>query len=192
MANAYTDTSLVDKAISFATKAHANTERRGHQSPYVLHVFEAASIVETMTRDPEILAAAILHDVIEDTDSSIEEIREQFGERVAAIVQGETTEVPFGQTETESWHDRKSSGIKSIANAPREAKIVALGDKLSNIRAIYHDFNKVGEKVFEKFHAPDPIKDNRWYYESLAEAFSDLSDTDAYREFVFLVKAIFG
>ena len=90
MPNRPLDTALVDKAIRFAVEAHAGTERRGKGFPYVIHVLEAMAIVATMTNDPELLAAAALHDTIEDTDVTAEELKEQFGPRVAVLVEKET------------------------------------------------------------------------------------------------------
>ena len=66
--NKFCDSSLLDKAIVFASNAHKNTERKGKGFPYIAHPLEAMSIVASMTNDQELLAAACLHDVIEDTD----------------------------------------------------------------------------------------------------------------------------
>ena len=77
MGNKYLDTQFVDKAIKFAVDAHSNTERRGKGFPYVIHVLEAMEIVASITNDKELLAAAALHDTVEDTDTTIEEIREK-------------------------------------------------------------------------------------------------------------------
>ena len=80
MANKPFDTNLFDKAAQFAINAHHCTERRGKSSPYIIHCMEAASIVESITNDQEILAAAILHDTVEDTEITLEQIRAEFGE----------------------------------------------------------------------------------------------------------------
>ncbi|MBO6079741.1 MAG: bifunctional (p)ppGpp synthetase/guanosine-3',5'-bis(diphosphate) 3'-pyrophosphohydrolase, partial [Bacteroidales bacterium] len=84
------DTQLFDKALKFATDAHSGTERRGKGFPYIIHPMEAVAIVATITSDQELLAAAVLHDTVEDTDVTIEDIRKEFGERVATLVQHET------------------------------------------------------------------------------------------------------
>ena len=83
MPNKPLDTELLDRAILFAVKAHAGTERRGKGFPYIVHPMEAVSIAATITSDQEILAAAALHDTVEDTDVTIEQIRSEFGDRVA-------------------------------------------------------------------------------------------------------------
>jgi len=107
MANKPLDTQLLDRAIVFAVQAHAGTERRGKGFPYIVHPMEAMEIVATMTPDQELLAAAALHDTVEDTDVTIEQIRAEFGDRVAALVAAESDEVVEGVSEEDSWHDRK-------------------------------------------------------------------------------------
>ena len=74
MANKPLDTELLDRAIVFAVRAHAGTERRGKGFPYIVHPLEAVGVVATMTPDQELLAAAALHDVVEDTDITLEQI----------------------------------------------------------------------------------------------------------------------
>ena len=89
MPNNPLDTSLLDRAIVFAVKAHAGTERRGKGFPYIVHPLEAMEIVSTITADQELLAAAVLHDTVEDTEVTEERIRQEFGDRVASIVASE-------------------------------------------------------------------------------------------------------
>ena len=67
--------SLMDRAIIFATRAHSGTYRKGTNIPYIVHPIEAAAIVSSITADPDMIAAAVLHDVVEDTDATVEEIR---------------------------------------------------------------------------------------------------------------------
>lgn len=190
MANKYIDSSLLDKAIIFAVKAHANTERRGKGFPYIVHPMEAVEIVSTITADQELLAAAALHDVVEDTEVTVEEVCKEFGERVAHIVDSESDKFTAGVSEEDSWHDRKQAAINRLARASYESKIVALGDKLSNMRAIYRDYTEIGDELWKRFHASDP-KDHEWHYRGLAESLSELSDTFAYKEFVALIDKVF-
>jgi hypothetical protein len=90
MGNSELDTSLLDNAIRFAVQAHAGTERRGKGFPYIVHPLEAMAIVATMTSDQELLAAAALHDILEDTDLTVEDLRKTFGDRIARIVEEES------------------------------------------------------------------------------------------------------
>ena len=220
MANRPLNTDILDRAVIFAVKAHAGTERRGKGYPYIVHPMEAVEIVATMTADQELLAAAALHDTVEDTDVTVEQIREEFGDRVADLVASETVEIP-GQagndkageipgragndvlagndvmagddrpSEEETWHDRKKAAIDRLAKASRDAKIVALGDKLSNMRAIARDYAVQGDALWNLFHAKDP-KDHEWHYRGLLESLRELEGTFAFREFEQLVNTVFG
>jgi len=190
MANKPLDTTLLDRAIIFAVRAHAGTERRGKGFPYIVHPMEAVEIVATMTRDQELLAAAALHDTVEDTDTTVEQIREEFGDRIASLVASESDIVLEGLPAEDSWHARKQAAIDRLARASHDAKIVALGDKLSNMRAIARDYAQQGDALWNLFHAKDP-KDHEWHYRGLADALRDLEDTFAYQEFVKLINQVF-
>ena len=182
------DTNLFDSAARFAIDAHSGTERRGKGFPYIIHPMEAAAIVSTITKDPEMLAAAILHDVIEDTDVTIEQIRDNFGDRVAKLVLLDTAP----NNKKLEWKERRQKQIDKLTSADLDSKIVAIGDKLSNMRAIANDYSMIGDKLWSRFHAPGGKKDIEWYYRGLAGALSDLSDTLPFQEFVCLFSKTFG
>ena len=190
MANQYLDTELLDRAIVFAVKAHHNTERRGKGFPYIVHPMEAVEIVATITSDQELLAAAALHDTIEDTDVTVEDIRREFGDRIADLVHAESDQFTEGVSEEDSWHDRKQVAIDRLAAASHDAKIVAMGDKLSNMRAIARDYAMKGDELWKIFHAKNKA-DHEWHYRGLAASLSELSDTFAYKEFVRLLDEVF-
>ena len=191
MANRPLNTAVLDRAIIFAVKAHSGTERRGKGYPYIVHPLEAVEIVATMTKDQELLAAAALHDTVEDTDVTVGQIREEFGDRVAELVASESDEMPVGVSEEDSWHARKQAAIDRLSRAGREAKMVALGDKLSNMRAIARDYAVQGDALWNLFHAKDP-KDHEWHYRGLADALRELEDTFAYKEFENLINQVFA
>ena len=190
MANKYMDTDLLDRAIIFAVKAHHNSERRGKGFPYIVHPMEAVEIVATITSDQELLAAAALHDTVEDTDVTLEDIRHKFGDRVASIVEAESDKNIEGVSETDTWMERKQAAIDRLRQAPLDAKIVAMGDKLSNMRAIYRDYMTKGDSLWQIFHVSDKSV-HEWRYRKLAESLSDLSDTFAYKEFTGLIDKVF-
>ena len=191
MANKPLNTAVLDRAIVFAVKAHSGTERRGKGYPYIVHPLEAVEIVATMTNDQELLAAAALHDTVEDTDVTVEQIRAEFGDRVADLVASESDTFEEGVSEEDSWHARKQAAIDRLGKAGREAKMVALGDKLSNMRAIARDYAIQGDALWNLFHAKDP-KDHEWHYRGLADALRDLEDTFAYKEFESLINQVFA
>ena len=191
MANKYLDTSFVDKAIKFAVDAHANTERRGKGFPYVIHVLEAMEIVATLTNDPELLAAAALHDTVEDTDVTVEQIRAEFGDRVASIVHAESDEIDASLPECDTWRARKQAAIDRLRVASHDAKIVAMGDKLSNMRAIARDYDQKGDELWKIFHAPGGKADHEWHYRGLAKSLCELAGTPAYDEFTAAIDHVF-
>lgn len=191
MANKYMDTGLLDRAIVFAVQAHHNSERRGKGFPYIVHPMEAVEIVATITPDQELLAAAALHDTIEDTDVTYEQLREAFGERIASLVHSESDQFTEGVLEADSWHDRKQAAINRLAAADHDSKIVAMGDKLSNMRAIWRDYQQRGDELWKIFHVTDKAS-HEWHYRGLAASLSELSDTFAYQEFVRLIDEVFA
>ncbi len=191
MANKEMDTRLLDKAILFAVQAHSGTERRGKGFPYIVHPMEAMEIVATMTSDQELLAAAALHDTVEDTEVTIDQLRGEFGERIASIVASESDTFEEGVSEEDSWHARKQAAMDRLAGASLDAKMVALGDKLSNMRAIARDYAVKGDGLWEIFHSKDP-KDHEWHYRGLAASLRELSGTPAYIEFETLINQVFN
>jgi myo-inositol-1(or 4)-monophosphatase len=184
------DTSFLDKALRFAITAHSGVERRGKGFPYIVHPMEAVAIVASITADQEMLAAAALHDVIEDTEYTEEDIRKEFGDRVARLVASESDLIVEGKSESDSWVERKQFAIDRLAKLDRDAKIVSLGDKLSNARAMLQDYEELGEELWNKFHVNDP-KLHKWHYEGLRDSLSDLEGTFAYEEFCETVDKLF-
>lgn len=190
MANQPLDTNLLDRAVIFAVKAHSGTERRGKGFPYIVHLMEAVEIVATITPDQELLAAAMLHDTVEDTDVTVADLRREFGDRIAMIVEAESDVHREGESDEESWHRRKQEAIDRLAAAPIEAKIVAIGDKLSNMRAIARDYDLKGDALWKLFHVTEK-EEHEWHYRGLANALRDLHDTLAYKEFESLIDVVF-
>ena len=178
---------MINKAILFATNAHSGAVRKGTNMPYIMHPLEAAVIVSQMTTDQEIIAAAVLHDTVEDCeDISIEDIKQAFGERVAQLVSAES------EDKTKTWQERKSHTIEFLkSEATEEIKIVALGDKLSNMRAIARDYKVIGDQLWERFNVKDKVRIG-WYYKGLGESLSSMSQYQTYQEYMKLVEEVFN
>lgn len=177
------------KAVAFAAYAHDGQNRKGTALPYIVHPMEAAAIAATMTNDPEVLAAAVLHDVIEDCGVSENEIRVRFGRRVAQLVRAESEEKEADAQA--SWQKRKLRTVNRLLAAPRDVMILALSDKLSNLRAIHRDLAAAGPVFWQRFNQTNPSM-HRWYYASIAEALAPLAEFEAYQEYAQLIKAVFG
>lgn len=176
---------MIKRAAEFAAKVHEGKVRKGSNIPYIVHPYEAAVIVSGMTSDPEVISAALLHDVLEDTEVTYEELREQFGERVAALVKAES------EDKTKTWRERKSSTIERLKTATREEKLICLGDKLSNLRCTAADELARGETVWMKFRVTDK-KAHEWYYRGVFGQLSEFEGELAYEESLRLIKQIFG
>ena len=183
---------LVSEAIVFSTKAHDGMRRRKSETPYVLHPLEVGVIVGSMTSDQEIIAASILHDVVEDAGITIDEIGENFGARVKELVSSETENKREELPPEETWMIRKQESIEKLKNSEDIAVLMLwMGDKLSNIRAIYRDFLVQGDAVWEKFHQSD-VKVQAWYYRSILKYTERLSNTLAWLEYKTIVEKLFG
>ena len=180
---------IFEKAVSFALKAHEGQVRKDG-GVYILHPLEDAAIVGTMTTDLELLAAAVLHDTVEDTDVTAEDILENFGERVAELVAHETENKRPEQKASDTWKIRKVESLEVLKNSPLESKMLWIGDKLSNMRSLARDYEKLGEAVFERFNEKDP-REQRWYHETVLDYTRELSEYAAYREYKFLFDQVF-
>lgn len=181
---------LLNKAVIFAVNAHDGQFRKKTNVPYILHPLETAAIVGTMTTDDEILAGAVLHDTVEDTDTTVLQIKELFGERVASLVSSESENKRADKPAALTWKIRKEETIEHLKTASADVKMITLGDKLSNIRSIHRDSGVLGDAVWQRFNQKDK-NEHKWYYESIAECLTELKDFDAYREYVYLVKKTF-
>ena len=183
---------LLEKSIAFALRAHEGQVRKKSGIPYILHPMEAATIASTLTDDREVLAAVMLHDTVEDTDTTLDEIRREFGERVAQLVKGETENEYPELTREESWKLRKEESLQRLrANNDASVKIMWISDKLSNARSLLRIYEERGDEMWKLFHQKDKSV-QEWYYRSVADALKELSDTPAYREYVVLINLIFG
>ena len=184
---------IFDEAIKLAVSAHSGQTRRTDSSPFILHPMEVAAIVGTMTDDLDVLAAAVLHDAVEDTSISVDEISAKLGERVAWLVDSETEDKRDGRPQTETWKERKEAALKSLEECQdRDVKILWLGDRLANLSSIHRGLIMEGESVWQKFHQQN-TEEQGWYYRSVARLLQDeLGDTPAWQRFDHLIHLVFG
>ena len=183
---------LVSEAIAFAVKAHDGMRRKKSDVPYILHPMEAAVIVSTMTDDQNLIAAAALHDVVEDAGITINEIEERFGRRVRELVESETEDKRADLPPQATWRIRKEESLAVLENTDDIGVLkVWLGDKLANMRAIYRDFKVEGEQMWQRFNQKD-VNEQAWYYRSIVELTARLSDTSAWLEYKTLTELVFG
>ncbi|MBP5466637.1 MAG: bifunctional (p)ppGpp synthetase/guanosine-3',5'-bis(diphosphate) 3'-pyrophosphohydrolase [Clostridia bacterium] len=183
----------LDKALKFAIDAHKGQVRKLSRAPYILHPMEVGVIVGSLTDDEDTIAAAVLHDVVEDTDRTIDEIREKFGDRVSELVMYET-ENKYGHIAPDlTWKRRKEDTLLHLNETDDVCvKIMWLGDKLSNMRSLLRDYMKDGDNIWQFFNQKDK-REQKWYYSAVADALRDsLGDTSAFKEYEEIIRKIFG
>lgn len=142
----------LDETVEFAVSWHGDQVRPAGE-PYVEHLLEALCVLVDAigVTDLDVLRAAILHDVVEDTDCPLDEVRSRFGERVAELVDWVTKSDPAdGQTPEQA----RSAYLTRLRSAPADALLVKLADRVSNVQRL-------------NTH-PRPAKQRSYYQETIA------------------------
>ena len=176
---------MIEEAAAFAERVHRGTFRKGTTIPYIVHPMETAVIVSGFTDEEEMIAAALLHDVVEDAGVTGEELEARFGCRVKELVLAES------EDKSKSWEQRKAFTLSHLADSSRDVKILALGDKLSNMRSTARDYMVIGDAVWERFNVKEK-KMHAWYYCGIADALEELSTHFYYDEYMLLCRKVFG
>ena len=176
---------MIQEAAEFAAKAHEGVLRKGSSMPYIVHPKEVAAIAAVMGGDDEAIAAAYLHDVIEDAGVTYEKLREIFGGKVADLVLAET------EDKSRTWIERKQATVDRLRVAGREDKLIAFGDKLSNLRSTAEDYLAMGDIIWQKFRQKDKAM-HAWYYRSVFESFGVFENFPFYHEYEMLLGLVFG
>lgn len=156
-------TPLTEKAIRTAAYHHRHQLRKGDGvTPYVTHLFAVALIVAGYTDDEEVIAAALLHDTLEDTNYTATELTADFGDRVCQLVQGVTED-----KQLRDWVKRKQDYLHNLNTAPVESRLIAVADKIHNVQSLHNDHLTMGERLWRKFkvHDNDPL----WFYRQVAD-----------------------
>ena len=152
---------------------------------------EAAVIVGSMTEDQNLIAAAALHDVVEDADISIEEIEEKFGKRVRELVGSETEDKRAELPPSDTWRIRKEESLAVLESTNDIGVLMVwLGDKLANMRAIYRDWKVEGDSMWQRFNQKN-VNEQAWYYSTIVTLTERLSHTSAWIEYKTLTEIVF-
>jgi (p)ppGpp synthase/HD superfamily hydrolase len=153
-------------ALAFAARAHDGQVRKGTTIAYISHPMAVASLVMEDGGDEDETIAALLHDVVEDTDTTVADVATRFGDRVASIVEACTD--AFSKPKP-PWRERKETYLERLPSHP-EAWRVSIADKLHNSRSIVVDVRRDGVGSFDRFNGG---RDGTlWYYRSLADFFA--------------------
>ncbi len=157
-----------ESALLLASQLHAGQLRKGTGVPYIAHLMGVAALVLEAGGDEDLAIAALLHDAVEDQGGkpTLEKIRQQFGNRVAAIVEGCTDADTIPKP---PWRQRKEKYIAHVRTASPEIRLVSAADKLHNARAVLADYRIEGEDLWPRFNGGR--EGTLWYYRALVRAF---------------------
>jgi guanosine-3',5'-bis(diphosphate) 3'-pyrophosphohydrolase len=167
---------LVRAALEKARSAHAGQVRNGSGGmPYVEHPMRVAALLDEHNYADEVLAAALLHDVVEDSDTTLDELREKFGGEVAGLVGAMTDDESF-----DDYRERKAEHRERLAAAPVESMAIYGADKLTNSRTLREAYAEEGDAVRDEFKVPLELKLEIWEkdLELLREKAPDLAFLD--------------
>jgi (p)ppGpp synthase/HD superfamily hydrolase len=163
-------TSAYQDALALAIQLHGNQARKGTGVPYLSHLLAVSATVLEYGGSEEEAIAALLHDSVEDAggDATRKRIAEQFGEKVARIVDACSDDSPPAGHKKRPWRIRKNHHIEQLKKASPEALRITAADKLHNARSLMADYRQIGDAVWERFNA-EP-EDILWYYRAVTEA----------------------
>ncbi len=156
---------LIEKAVRIATRAHNGQMRKETDLPYVMHPFMVAFKLSKYGFSDEVVAAALVHDVIEDTSFAKEDLIQELGDKVWNIVEAVTND------DTLPWEEKKLKYINSVRNAGDEAKAVATVDKIHNLESLLIAFEKYGDEVWSHFNRG--MEKKIWFEESMLKMLKD-------------------
>jgi len=156
----------IDRALSLSATAHRHQERKGSQVPYIIHPVHVAILLLRHDFPEEVIVAAILHDVVEDTSVTLPEINAQFGPEVARLVAAVSEQKQEGSVPL-SWQTRKQAQLDRLRQADRHIAAIKTADAIHNLRATLHDLDRQGDAVWQRFRGSKT--EHLWYYTSLHE-----------------------
>ncbi len=146
-------TPTIQKGIQFATEAHAGQMRKGKDIPYITHPLTVAVILSQAGASEDVIIAGLLHDVVEDCDVELDDVRNEFGSSVVELVRSVTEE-----DKSLPWEERKRIALAHIKDMSHDALLLKSADVLHNLSELVHDVEEQGDVVFEKFNAPKEKK----------------------------------
>ena len=177
---------MVEKAIIFAAKAHNDQKRKGTDIPYITHPFAVGMLLQKEKCSEEVIAAGILHDTLEDTETTFEDLTEEFGVHVANLVLAASE-----KDKTLPWEVRKQQTIDMLKDASLEEIQVIVADKYHNLKSIQNDLQFHGESIWQRFNRGK--RDQHWYYASIVKALSPRKkEFKVIDELEEVVKEVFG
>jgi len=173
-------------ALKFATNAHTGQYRKGTQIPYIVHPIAVMQELIKNGASEDAIAAGILHDTLEDTPTTQDDLQVAFGERITQLVIGASE-----PDKSLSWEERKQHTIDELSQCEDiEQLMIICADKLSNISSIWDDFVKYSDAIWGRFNRGK--EQQKWYYTSLAKVFEKHIDkSPLFEKYIKMVQKIF-
>lgn len=178
------------KAYAYAARAHLGQYRKKTRVPYFTHIITTMNYAVELTQEIEVLQAAILHDTVEDTWVTFDDLKEAFGDRVARLVEAETEDKRRGMPAAQTWEIRKRETIECLKAASRDAKLIVLADKTANLESIAREQHYLGMEIWDKFNQPDKAK-QEWYFRAVREQLADFYDTSVMKAYTRYLEILF-
>lgn len=175
---------VLEKAILTASINHNGQYRKNTDIPYITHPVTVGMMLLKYGYSEEVVAAGILHDTVEDTSLTLEDIKRDFGAQIAEIVEGCSE-----PDKSLPWKERKEHTIDFLKTASEDIRAVVCADKLHNIRSIIRDYEQVGVDVWNRFNAGK--EQQQWYYTNVLESLGTQSSFDLLIELRYEVDRLF-
>lgn len=174
---------MIHRAIEFTVQAHGEQKRKGTKISYTVHPFETALILAQEGAKESLICAGLLHDTLEDTSVTYEQLQQEFGIEIANLVQRRS------EDKSKEWEERKQITVNGIRNLTYEGKLLICADKLSNMRSIAIDYEQIGEELWKRFRRGK--QSQKWYYGAIIKELYELESLPMYQELKSLYDTVF-
>ena len=159
------DKNLVEKAIKIMITAHKDQQRKTDDTPYIIHPLMVAFKLQKLDFSDEVVATALIHDVLEDTDFAADKIKKELGKKVFDLL------IPLSEDKSLKWENRKRQYVQNIKNAPSETKAISIADKIHNLESLLSSHAKIGSAVWKKFNRGKEKK--MWFENEMLKMFKN-------------------
>jgi len=173
----------IKKAFDLVYEKHRNQKRKLQNIPYIVHILDVTSILMKNNCSERVIVSGILHDIIEDTDVTIDEIRNQFGTEVSEIVS------KLSEDKSKTWEERKQKNMDTLMHGSEEMMLVRCADILSNAKDLIFYIDVYGEDMWSLFKRGKDKQE--WYYRGLLDSLVVIKNYQMYKEYNELVNKIF-
>lgn len=174
--------SIVRRALRIAVVAHEGQTRKGDGSPLIIHPVSVGLKLVEHNFSEKVIAAAFVHDVLEDTDFSAELLRAELGDEVFAIVKAVTND------DSLIWEEKKKKYIETVRTGPEGSKAVSVADKIDNLESLMRAYREQGPDVWKKFNRGREQK--IWFEEEVLKMLKDTWEHPLITEYEGLLRRL--